>query len=63
MSIIGVWGEIAPEKLGATYIHEHLSIDLSSQKKDEDARYDTEQEITEELILLKEKGISSLVEV
>ena len=63
MSIVGVWGEIAPEKLGATYIHEHLSIDLSGQKKDEDARYDAEQEIIEELILLKEKGISSLVEV
>ncbi len=63
MSIIGVWGEIAPEKLGATYIHEHLSIDLSTQKKDEDARYDTEKEITEELALLKKKGISSLVEV
>lgn len=63
MSIMGILGEIAPNRLGPTYIHEHLSIDLSGQKKDEDAKFDSEPEIIDELILLNSKGIKSIVEV
>lgn len=63
MSIIGVFGEINPEQLGRTYIHEHLSIDLSKQKNDDDARFDNYDEIIGELKVLKSKGICSLVEV
>ncbi|RRD96249.1 phosphotriesterase-related protein [Clostridiales bacterium COT073_COT-073] len=63
MSIIGIFGEIKANDLGKTYIHEHLSIDLSSQKNDEDANFDNESEIIEELVLLHAKGIKTIVEV
>ena len=63
MSIVGIFGEILPDHLGATYIHEHLSIDLSAQKNEEDAKFDSKEQIMEELIRLRSKGISTIVEV
>ncbi len=63
MSIMTVHGEISKELLGKTYIHEHLSIDLSSQKKDADTCFDNKDELIQELKALKKLGINSLVEV
>lgn len=58
-----VGGMIDEKNLGRTYIHEHLFIDLSKVKNDEDARLDETDAIIEELHELKNSGISSIVEV
>lgn len=63
MAIETINGEIKAQQLGITYCHEHLCIDLSSQKQDEDANFDQTEEIIKELQWLKHKGVSSLVEL
>ena len=63
MSIAAINGDISVVELGRTYIHEHLSIDLSGQKNDLDARFDDEKAVIEELKILKSKGIESIVDV
>ncbi|MBS4538734.1 phosphotriesterase-related protein [Clostridium sp. D2Q-11] len=63
MSIATINGIINKDDLGNTYIHEHLSIDLSSQKKDLDTRFDDIESLIKEMKLIKEKGIDTLVEV
>ncbi|TDT61325.1 phosphotriesterase family protein [Fonticella tunisiensis] len=50
-------------KEGITYIHEHITIDLSGAKKDLDCRLDTMRETTKELKELKERGVSNIVDV
>lgn len=50
-------------KEGITYIHEHITIDLSGPKKDLDCRLDTMKETTKELKELKERGVSNIVDV
>lgn len=50
-------------KRGITYIHEHITIDLSGVKKNPDCRLDTMEETIEELKVLKEKGVSNIVDV
>ena len=63
MSISTINGSITKEKLGMTHIHEHLSIDLSGQKKDLDAKFDDIEAIIEEMKILKNKGIDTIVDV
>ena len=63
MSITTINGIISGENLGKTYIHEHLKIDLSSQKKDLDAKFDDIDSVIEEMKALKAKGIDTIVEV
>ncbi|MGF1757635.1 phosphotriesterase-related protein [Photobacterium sagamiensis] len=48
---------------GYTYVHEHLHIDLSPQKGDIDCRLDQYDLIKEELLQLKLRGVSNIVEV
>lgn len=63
MGILTTKGEIKPEALGVTYMHEHLSLDLSAHKDDPDTRFDNKEELIKELTELKSKGVKSLVEV
>ncbi|MBU3145817.1 phosphotriesterase [Clostridium sp. CF012] len=48
---------------GITYAHEHITIDLSGPKKDEDCKLDTMEEIIKELKELKSKGVSNIIDV
>lgn len=48
---------------GITYMHEHITIDLSGIKKDLDCRLDTMEETIEELKGLKTQGVSNIVDV
>ncbi len=45
-----------------TYSHEHLSIDLSTIKKDEDCKLNLYEDALDELKELKEKGVSRIVD-
>lgn len=63
MSIITVNGEIDKNSLGSTYIHEHLSVDLSAHKKDPDTNFDDVESLIDEIKNIKSKGIDSIVEV
>ncbi len=63
MSITTINGIISEEHLGKTYIHEHLKIDLSCQKRDSDAKFDDIDSVIEEMKLLRGKGIDTIVEV
>ena len=51
------------KRLGKTYIHEHIKLDLSGHKKDPDTNYNDTNEVMLELKELTKKGIDSLVEV
>ncbi|WP_446890655.1 phosphotriesterase family protein [Aeromonas veronii] len=48
---------------GYTYCHEHLHIDLSSQKRDEDCLLDSYASIRDELLALKQYGVLNLIEM
>ena len=48
---------------GITYSHEHVKIDLSGIKKNEDCRLDTFNETIEEFKELKSKGVANIIEV
>ncbi|MBL4934302.1 TatD family hydrolase [Clostridium sp. YIM B02515] len=50
-------------KEGITYIHEHITIDLSGIKQDLDCRLDCEKETIEEFIRLKKQGTANVVDV
>ncbi|HBN94762.1 MAG TPA: phosphotriesterase-related protein, partial [Firmicutes bacterium] len=50
-------------KIGRTYIHEHIKLDLSGPKKDPDTNYDDTQGVIEELKELKKQGIDCIVDV
>lgn len=60
MAIYTVNGKTKSEDLGRTYIHEHLHIDLSGVKQDEDAKFDDVEAVITELA---NSQIQSLVEV
>ncbi len=60
MTIFTVTGRISAQDLGRTYIHEHLYLDLSRIKNDEDTRFDDVEAVTAEL---RDSGLDSLVEV
>lgn len=48
---------------GITYMHEHITIDLSGIKKDLDCRLDTFEETLEEFKELKKRGVSNVLDV
>jgi phosphotriesterase-related protein len=48
---------------GITYMHEHVTIDLSGIKKDLDCRLNTFEETIEEFKELKKKGVSNILDV
>jgi len=48
---------------GITYPHEHITIDLSGPKKDEDCKLDTMEETIKELKELKSKGVCNIIDV
>lgn len=59
--ITTITGQI--ENIGKTYIHEHIKINLSGQKKDPDTNYDDIKKVTQELNTLKQDGIDTIVDV
>lgn len=48
---------------GYTYMHEHMTIDLSGVKKDEDCHLDCYEETVKELKKLYHYGVRNIVEV
>lgn len=50
-------------KDGITYMHEHITIDLSGVKKDLDCRLDVMEDTIEEFKALKKLGVENLVDV
>lgn len=48
---------------GITYAHEHITIDLSGPKKDEDCKLDPMEETIKELRELKSKGVHNIIDV
>jgi len=48
---------------GITYAHEHITIDLSGPKKDDDCKLDSIFETIKELKELKLKGVSNIIDV
>ena len=48
---------------GITYAHEHITIDLSGPKKDDDCKLDTIEETIKELKELKSKGVCNIIDV
>jgi phosphotriesterase-related protein len=48
---------------GITYMHEHVTIDLSGVKKDLDCRLDTLEDTIEEFKELKKKGVANVLDV
>lgn len=63
LSITTIKGTVDKSKLGKVYMHEHLSIDLSGVKQDLDTRFDDIDKVIEEMKILKDKGVGSIVEV
>ena len=58
-----VLGDISPESLGVTYMHEHLIIESEIVKKDYEHIYlpSTEDAVTE-VLLCKKAGVKSMVD-
>lgn len=56
-------GPVRPEELGITMIHEHLALDLSPVRGDDDSNFDDEELIVSEIQKAKEYGVQSFVEV
>lgn len=48
---------------GITYAHEHITIDLSGVKKDEDCRLDVMEETIKEINEIKSKGVANIIDV
>jgi phosphotriesterase-related protein len=58
-----VKGPLMPEKLGITMSHEHLALNLSRIRKEDDSDFSCEQVIIEEIRQMMEYGVRSVVEV
>lgn len=63
MYINTIKGELNIEELGITYCHEHLRLDLSYIKGDDDTNYNDTEAVIDEMKHLKELGVSSVVEL
>lgn len=48
---------------GYTLIHEHIKIDLSKVKNDQDTCYDSVEEVVKEMKILKNLGVGNILEV
>ena len=58
-----VLGDIPPEKLGVTYMHEHLIIDSEIVKKNFEHIYlPSVEEAISEVLLCKKVGVQSMVD-
>jgi len=58
-----VTGDISPESFGPTMIHEHLVLDLSRIRRDDDPILSDSEEMDRELERLKAAGCGGIVEV
>lgn len=58
-----VMGELLASELGVTMCHEHLALDLSPVRGDEDSRFDDSDLVCQELLKMKALGVESVVEV
>lgn len=58
-----VMGDVPPEHFGKTMIHEHLILDLSPIRQDDDAILSNSDEMNRELQRLREAGCKGIVEV
>lgn len=58
-----VTGDIDPQQLGYTLIHEHVILDLSHIRQDSDAVLKDEKYLNQELHRLKQSGCGGIVEV
>ena len=58
-----VKGAIPAEELGITMCHEHLAVDLSPVRGDQDSNFDDQELICEELLKMKAYGVQSVIEV
>lgn len=58
-----VTGEISPYELGITMCHEHLALDLSPVRGDQDSNFDDMKMIVDEIKKMQAYGIKSIVEV
>ena len=58
-----VTGDISPESFGPTMIHEHLVLDLSRIRRDDDPILSDSEEMDRELEGLKAAGCGGIVEV
>ncbi len=58
-----VTGKIPASELGVTMAHEHLSVNLSGVRHDEDSIFSYSPLVLDELRRLKEAGVKSVVEV
>lgn len=56
-------GAIEPEKLGITMCHEHLAMDLSPVRGDDDSNFSDMDLIADEVDKMKEYGVSAVIEV
>lgn len=58
-----VLGQIQAEELGVTMCHEHLAMNLSKVRGDEDSIFQDRQLILQELYKVKELGCEAMIEV
>ena len=56
-------GEINSNKLGNTLCHEHIIIDLSKVRNDNDSKLDNIDDMIYELLLAKKLGVNSILEM
>lgn len=56
-------GPIRPEELGITMCHEHLALNLSGVRGDDDSNFDDTDLIADEILKAKAYGVQSIIEV
>ena len=56
-------GPISVKELGVTMCHEHLAVDLSRVRKDQDSNFDDRELICDEIEKMKAFGVQSIIEV
>jgi predicted metal-dependent phosphotriesterase family hydrolase len=65
LKILSVTGAIDPQQVQKTMIHEHLVFDLSGvrQEVDQDSKLEETPTLDREIVILKESGCNTIVEV